>query len=246
MNLPNLVEIKELVNEQEFGPAVRALVALEQRGEASAESQYLLGTVYHRLNRLGQAVDAFKKSLLMDPDFTDSAISLSVIYNDTGHYDEARKIFEKAEKTAKANAGHSSNSVVLDRAIAQKHLELGDLYKRIQRFDAAANEYMKAARLDPKNLEARVNLAKTLAQRGQTKLAKIELEKLVQEYPTHTAARVNLALLLYSIGNVIDARIELQTARVHAPDNELIKTYLALTESATESTVSSDELRDSL
>ncbi len=241
MKQSELVEIKQLIEEQEFQSAIQSLVALDQSGESSAESQYLLGTVFHRLNQLGAAVQAFKRSLLLDPEFTDSAISLSIIYNDTGHYDEASKIFEQAEKSVKENQVSSSNSIVLDKALAQKHVELGDLYKKIQRFDAAAHEYLKATKLDPKNLDARVNLAKTLAQRGQTKLAKRELEKVVEEYPTFIPARVNLALLLYSLGHVVDARMELQTAQLHAPQNELIKTYLALTESATETKLSPED-----
>lgn len=244
MKQSELIEIKKLIDDQEFDSAIHALMALDQSGESSAESQYLLGTIFHRLNRLGDAVQSFKRSLLLDPEFTDSAISLSIIYNDTGHYEEARKIFEQAESSVKENQINSSNSVVLDKALAQKHVELGDLYKKIQRFDAAAHEYLKATKLDSKNLDARVNLAKTLAQRGQSKLAKKELERLVREHPNYIPARVNLALLLYSMGHVVDARMELQAAQLQDPQNELIKTYLALTEAATETTLSPEDIAD--
>ncbi len=242
MKQSELTEIKSLIEEQEFESATHALIALDQSGESSAESQYLLGTIFHRLNKLGDATQAFKRSLLLDPEFTDSAISLSIIYNDTGHYKEARKIFEQAENSVKENQISSSNSVLLDKTLAQKHIELGDLYKKIQRFDAATHEYLKATKLDSKNLNARVNLAKTLAQRGQNKLAKRELEKLVQEHSNHIPARISLALLLYSMGHVVDARMELQAAQQQAPQNELIKTYLALTEAATETSLSPEDV----
>lgn len=239
-----LIQVRELIEEQDFDNAILALNALDRSGESSAESQYLLGTIYHRLNKLGPAVQSFKRSLLLDPTFTDSAISLSIIYNDTGHYEEARKIFEQAEESVKENQINSSNSVVLDKALARKHVELGDLYRNIQRFDAAAHEYLKATKLDDKNLDARVNLAKTLAQRGQSKLAKRELEKVISENPNFIPARVNLALLLYSMGHVVDARMELQQAQVLSPQNELIKTYIALTESATETRLSPEDFAD--
>jgi tetratricopeptide (TPR) repeat protein len=237
----DLEAVKKMVAEKKFREAIEALVAIESGGEATAESQYLLGTVYHRVNHLAEAVNAFKRSLLLDPQFTDSAISLSVIYNDTGHYKEAQEVFERAEKNLQENQGSASHSVILDRELAERHIELGNLYRKLQRFDAAAHEYMKAVRLDPRNLQSRINLAKTLAQRGQTKLAQRELENLIAEHPRHVAARVHLALLLYSMGNAVDARMELSQALLYDPQNKQVRMYLAMTEKATESTMPAGE-----
>ena len=229
-----IAAIRELISQRKLDEAEHALLSLDASGEATAESQYLLGTILHRKNRLMDAVNAFKRSLLLDPQFIDSAISLSVIYNDTGHYQEAREIFEKAESCLQEQ-NSASNSVLLDRELAAKHIDLGNMYRKLQRFDSAANEYMKATRLDPKNLEARINLAKTLAQRGQTKLAHRELTNIIEEHPNYIPARIHLALLYYAIGNTVDARMELAQARQRDPKNEAVKMYLALTEKATES-----------
>lgn len=238
MKRSDLEAIKKLIAQKDLQQAEAALVTLDTNGSATAESQYLLGTLYHRQNLLGEAVNAFKRSLLLDPNFTDSAISLSVIYNDTGHYKEAKEIFEQAEASIRENMGSSpSNSVVLDKELASKHIELGNLYRKLQRFDAAAHEYMKATRLDPKNLNARIQLAKTLAQRGQTKLAQDELENIIKEHPYFIPARVHLALLYYAMGNTVDARMELSQALLHEPQNKMVRMYLAMTEKATESTL---------
>ena len=216
MKRSDLEAVKKLISQRQYREATEALLALDASGEATAESQYLLGTVMHRQNMLGDAVTAFKRSLLLDPNFTDSAISLSVIYNDTGHYKEAQEVFEQAEHSLHENMGVSaSNSVVLDKELAQKHLELGNLYRRLQRFDSAAHEYLKATRLDPRNISPRINLAKTLAQRGQTKLAQKELENIIAENPYHVQARIHLALLLYAMGNTVDARMELSQALLY-------------------------------
>lgn len=242
MKRSDLEAIKRLIAQKQSHEALEALAALDASGESTAESQYLMGTVLHRMNRLGDAVNAFKRSLLLDPGFTDSAISLSVIYNDTGHYKEAQEVFEQAEATLRQNAGASaSNSVVLDRELAQKHIELGNLYRKLQRFDAAAHEYMKATRLDPRNLNARINLAKTLAQRGQTKLAQKELEHIISENPYNVQARIHLALLLYAMGNAVDARMELSQALLYEPQNKQVRMYLAMTEKATESTLPAEQ-----
>jgi tetratricopeptide (TPR) repeat protein len=212
------------------------LLDLDNGGQATAEGQYILGTIYHRENRFAEAVGRFKRSLQLDPNFTDAAISLSIIYNDTGHYQEGAMVFQQAEKAAHRKPGTPSPSIVLSKEISEKHLELGNLYRSLQRFDEAANEYLKAARIDGENIDARILLAKTHGQRGQMILAQQELERLVREKPDHISARVHLALLYYAVGNVVDAQIELQEAQQKDPSNGQVKMYLDMTRQATEST----------
>jgi tetratricopeptide (TPR) repeat protein len=182
-------------------------------------------------------VDRFKRALQLDPHFTDAAISLSIIYNDTGHYQEGAQVFAQAEKAAMRKSTAPTPSIVLAREISNKHLELGNLYRRLQRFDEAANEFLKAGRVDPENFEARILLAKTHGQRGQMRLAQQELESLVREQPDNVPARIHLALLYYAIGNAVDAQIELQEALLKEPNNQQVKMYIDMTRQATESTI---------
>jgi tetratricopeptide (TPR) repeat protein len=234
----SLEEIKKLISLRQQDEAQRALLQMDARGESNAESQYLLGTIHHRKNELAQAVNCFKRALQLDPKFTDAAISLSVIYNDTGHYQEGKAVFQQAEKSIDKNRSSTpTHSIVLAKEIAQKHVELGNLYRSLERFDEAANEYLKASRLDSQNFESRILLAKIHAQRGQLRLAHEELQNLVKQNPNFVPARVHLALLYYAMGNTVDAQIELSEAHVKDPTNEQVKMYLAMTKQATQSTL---------
>lgn len=233
----NLEDAKRLIAGGHLAAAKDLLLDLDNAGQGTAESQYLLGTILHRENRFAEAVDRFKRSLQLDPHFTDAAISLSIIYNDTGHYQEGKMVFEQAEKAAHRKPGTPSPSIVLSKEISAKHMELGNLYRSLQRFDEAANEYLKAARVDPENVDSRILLAKTHGQRGQVKLAQQELENLVREKPENISARVHLALLYYAIGNVVDAQIELQEAQLKDPGNRQVRMYMDMTRLATESTI---------
>lgn len=231
-----LDEIKKFLAEHNYNEAKRLLIDFDATGEATAESNYLLGTIFHRDNQLPEAVEAFKRSLLLDPNFTDSAISLSIIYNDIGHYQEGKSVFQQAQKSIEKKATNTlSPSVILSAEIAKKHLELGNLYRKVQRFDEAANEFLKAKRANPENLDARILLAKVQGQRGQLKLAHQELLELVKEHPSYIPARTHLALLYYAMGNTVDAQMELQQALHYDPNNQQVKTYLSMTEQATES-----------
>jgi tetratricopeptide (TPR) repeat protein len=231
----NLEDAKRLLAQGHWEAAKDLLMDLDNGGLGSAELQYILGTIYHRENRFAEAVDRFKRSLQIDPHFTDAAISLSIIYNDTGHYQEGKMVFEQAEKAAVKKTGAPSPSIVLSKEISAKHMELGNLYRSLQRFDEAANEFLKASRVDSENIDARILLSKTHGQRGQMKLAQQELENLVREKPEHISARIHLALLYYAIGNVVDAQIELHEAQLKDPSNQQVKMYLELTRQATES-----------
>ena len=234
----SILDAKKLLAQGHTAAAKDLLVDLDHAGQSTAELQYLLGTILHRENKFAEAVDRFKRALQIDPHFTDAAISLSIIYNDTGHYQEGKQVFEQAEKAAfRQSPGTPTPSIVLARDISQKHLELGNLYRRLQRFDEAANEFLKASRVDPENVEARILLAKTHGQRGQMKQAQIELESLVRQHPDHVPARVHLALLYFALGNTVDAQIELHEAQLKEPNNEQVKMYLEMTRSATESTI---------
>lgn len=230
-------DAKKLLAQGHTAAAKDLLMDLDNGGQSTAELQYLLGTIFHRENRFAEAVDRFKRALQIDPHFTDAAISLSIVYNDTGHYQEGKQIFEQAEKAAFHKSPLPTPSIVLAREISQKHLELGNLYRKLQRFDEAANEFLKASRVDPENLDARILLAKTHGQRGQMRQAQTELEKLVREHPDHAPARVHLALLYYALGNVVDAQIELHEAQLKEPSNEQVKMYINMTRQATESTI---------
>jgi tetratricopeptide (TPR) repeat protein len=233
----NVEDAKRLLAQGHTAAAKDLLLDLDAAGESTAETQYILGTIYHRENKFAEAVDRFKRSLQLDPNFTDAAISLSIIYNDTGHYQEGAQVFAQAEKAAMRKSAAPTPSIVLAREISNKHLELGNLYRRLQRFDEAANEFLKAGRVDPENFEARILLAKTHGQRGQMRLAQQELENLVREQPDNVPARVHLALLYYAIGNAVDAQIELQEALLKEPNNQQVKMYISMTRQATESTI---------
>lgn len=228
---------KKLLAQGHHQAAKDLLMDMDSAGESTAEIQYLLGTIFHRENNFGEAVERFKRSLQLDSNFTDAAISLSIIYNDTGHYQEGKTVFEHAEKSAVGKAGSPTPSIVLSREISSRHVELGNLYRKLQRFDEAANEFLKASRVDPANIESRILLAKTHGQRGQMKVAQEELEKLCGEYPDHVPARVHLALLYYAVGNVVDAQIELQEAQMKEPNNKQVRMYLDMTRQATESII---------
>jgi tetratricopeptide (TPR) repeat protein len=222
--------IQELLGRRDFK---RAEELIRKRLEAepdSSDAYYLQGVSLYFQGHLGQAVESFRRSLELDPRHTDSAICLSVLFNDIGKYDEARKVFEQANQSVAHK--RTGDDLDVDRKFAVKHLELADLYFRYRRYDEAIEEYGKAALLDPQTLEIRIRRAKAFAKKGFTTRAIQELQQLKNEHGDYVPARIQLGLLHYSQGNVLDAELEWEAVADFDPTNREAQAYLEMAKQA--------------
>lgn len=172
---------------------------------------------------------------MLNPKHTDAAISLSVIYNDIGKYDDAKKFIKSQTKRFKLKK--PGNDFLLDRKFSIKHIELGDLYFKFHRYDEALDDYSKAQQLDPNQTLTRIKIAKVYAKKGFVSRAIQELQQLCIENETDVEARVQLGLMHFSQGNVIDAQIEWEKAREIEPADKEVSTYLSMARQATETSL---------
>lgn len=228
-------------NSLKGGNTSEARLLLEQvlgKDPDNAEAYYLLANVFHQAGEIGKAIKAFNKVLSLDDGHTDAAIGLSVLYNDIGRYDEAKKVFDTASERVK----HKSNGPMIDdqhinRKFSHKHFELAELYMTYGRFDEALFEYNKAVQLDPENLGPRVKVAKVYAKKGFIAKAFDELKKLKNEHPEYVPARIALGILYYGNGNIIEAQTEWERVLSKDPGNHEAAMYLNLSRTATETTL---------
>lgn len=213
-----------------------ALVIFEDLIDTNPEhiqAYFYLGNIFHMKGQIGKAIRAFNKVLSLDPNHTDASISLSVLLNDIGKYEEAKKIYDEADKNVKINTtGITDNHI--NKKFSLKHFEIAELYLTYNRFEEAIFEYNKAIGLDPEHLELRIKLAKVYAKKGFIAKAFEELKKLKRENPGYSEARVALGLLYYGNGNILEAQNEWQAALYKDPANTEIKMYLELSRSASE------------
>jgi tetratricopeptide (TPR) repeat protein len=222
--------IEELLSKREFAKAEALIREKLKQDPQSADAHYLLGVFHYFQGHLGQTVESMRKALSCDPQHTDAAICLSVLYNDIGKYDDAKRIFEQANQSVAHK--HTSRDVGIDRKFAVKHLELADLYFRYRRYDEAIEEYGKAALLDPQTLDIRIRRAKAFAKKGFLTRAMQELQALKHEQPNYVPARIQLGLLHYSQGNVLDAELEWEAVLDIEPTHREAVAYLEMAKQA--------------
>lgn len=190
---------------------------------------YLLGYVYSKRGKFKKAILAFQKTLNLDAFHTEAAIALSSLYNDVGKYKEGASIFFKAKKRLeKTQPGHDPR---INRALAEKHFEIGRQYMQFERYLEAHHEFAKALNLEPENIAAAIQMAKCLSRTGDKEGAIILLKKSLESQPKNTDAKVQLGILYHSLQRLSDAHREWQEALSVDPENRPAQMYLSMLDS---------------
>jgi tetratricopeptide (TPR) repeat protein len=228
----------ELFNKNSLSKAMKLFEEVIDINSKSEIAYFYIGNIFHIKGQLGKAVKAFNKVLELDPNHTDASISLSVILNDIGKYEEAKSIFDKANNHVKKE-NQGLNDPHINKKFAAKHYEIAEMYFTYNRYDEALFEYEKSSGLDPDNLEVRIKIAKVYSKKGFISKALEVLKKLRSEHVNYIPARIAIGLLHYGSGNVLEAQTEWQNALQKDPGNEELQMYLKLSTSATETTLNS-------
>ena len=232
-----LKRAKEAFQKNDLKTAALFLNEVIDQNPNSTEAFFCLANVFHVRGELGKAIKAFQRVLELDPHHTDAAISLSVIYNDIGKYEEAKAIFEKANNQVKNTQQQGVSDPHLNKKFSLKHYEIAEMYASYGRCEEALFEYNKAATLDPDNLEIRIKMAKTYTKKGFTSKAFDELKRLKNEHPGYMPARIAMGLLYYGNGNIIEAQAEWQNVLSRDPQHPEATMYIQLSRTASETTI---------
>ncbi len=232
-----LKKAKEAFQKNDLKTASLLLHEVIEQNPNSTEGFFHLANVFHIRGELGKAIKAFQRVLELDPHHTDAAISLSVILNDIGKYEEAKSIFDRANNNVKNAQGQGISDPHLNKKFSLKHYEIAEMYSSYSRYEEALFEYNKATTLDPDNLEIRIKVAKTYTKKGFTSKALEELKRLKNEHPGYMPARIALGLLYYGNGNIIEAQAEWQNVLTREPNHAEASMYVNLSRGATETTV---------
>ncbi len=217
-------KIQDLLSQRQFSQAESLIKKRLQEDPKNPDIHYLQGVFYYFQGQVGLTVENLKKALELNSKHTDAAVCLSVLLNDIGKYDDAKRVFEQANQSIAHKQPRENTEI--NRKFAVKHLEIADLYFRYRRYDEAIEEYGKAAHLDPTFLDTRIRRAKAYAKKGFLTRAMQELQHLKLEQPWFIPARIQLGLLHYSQGNVLDAELEWESIRDIDPTHREALAYL--------------------
>ncbi|MFW5887270.1 MAG: tetratricopeptide repeat protein [Bacteriovoracia bacterium] len=226
----------EHVKQKQFQEALNIYNAIVEQVPDCSEAHFQRGVLFNMKGDLGKAMRCYQAVLELDSEHADAAISLSILLNDIGRYEEAKNVFTKVnDRVKQADSGVEDPHI--NRKFSMKHYELAEMYASYNRYDEALFEYNKAVGLNPQNYEIRLKIAKLYAKKGFKAKAFEELMQLKNESPDYLPAKMALGLLHFESSNVFEARTEWQTVLQKDPMHQEARMYLQLSEAATETTV---------
>src|SRR5260370_6596562 len=105
--------------------------------------------------------------------------------------------------------------------------DLGNLFYAQNNMDAAVSEFQSALRMNPKDVDARVNLALAYGQQNNGDAAIRELRAAKRLDPGNLDVRQNLGSLLMQLHLNADAVVEMRELEAMAPESAVCHVCLA-------------------
>lgn len=190
-----------------------ARTLIERRPQWSA-AHGLLGVVLRAEGRTGEAVEALKAALAVNPDDAEASLALGNLLIRTGRFAEA-----EAHYRARL-AGHPAD--------AGAHYHLGALAVERGALSEAEAHLQRAIALDPDLADAhyQLGLARLMQQRVEPAMA--DLREAIRLQPGMAAAHYNLAVACFMRGDLAAARRHCRDALALAPDDVQAQQFAAM------------------
>ena len=165
-----------------------------------------LGLAYATLKRFDDAVDAFRKALVLNPYYTDVRNDLGMALVLAGKRQEG-----KAEFLAAFNDPTNPTPEISAR-------NLGQAYFEEKNYAQAANWFRSSVNRNKAYPDAYLGLADAMVALGRAEDALSTLETGASEVPDSTAIQLALGEAYYRAGRFADARARLEDARKKDPN----------------------------
>jgi tetratricopeptide (TPR) repeat protein len=219
-------QAKESFIEGDYSTAEPLLHQALLQNNKDPQVYQMLATLFYDKGQFNKAIKAFKKALEIDPAYTDASVGLSIILNDIGRYEEAKTVFTDAQE--RLNETKKQTDPFIEDRITQKHLELGDLYFQIEKYEDALEQYFKAKKLSNNPSQLILKVAECYMKLHKEQRATQELQLFLRDYPQNIEARVRLGIYLYQMNRVYEAAEEWERVLIRDPHNSDAKHYLQL------------------
>lgn len=171
----------------------------------AADVWNILGVASQSLGNISMALNAFKKSIEINPSFSDSYSNLGVVLLTIGEIDAAMQACKRA--------------IDLKPDYAEAHYNLGNVLRQKGDHDTAVLSYKKTLKINPNHNNARNNLGNILKDQGNLLQAKEAFLFVVSRDPNHVDAFNNLGAIQKELGDLDGAMDSYKRALALRPDH---------------------------
>ena len=191
-------------------------VRVAHRPNPDAYRLYLLGLgrLTHRGLSVNEAADAFRQAIDQDSLFAPaySGLSMALSLMPWFHHTPSPEVHDQVILAAR-------HALRLDSTLALPHVALGMTDMQAYEWNPAATELATAVRLDPTNVEARVQYARLLRVTNRYPEALAQLQAAKSADPASALVLSHLAWTYFVAGRLDSARVEMRHAFETDPTN---------------------------
>jgi len=213
--LPDSSEIQGLLasaylNSGDASSAVKFVQSLISQKPNDAAAYRLLGDIDFRVNNRAEAIDAYNRSIELDPTQAGTRLELGNLFIEKGDNSSAAEVFRAAVQALPYDV-----DLKLALALAED---------RLDRFEAARAAYEEVLRLRPRQVVASNNLAALIADGWPHDKKLLEqARRLAESHRNSTNPTLidTLGWVEYRLGNLDDAVRLLQSAALDGDDAEI-------------------------
>ncbi len=224
--LPEALDRAEAMAQQgQWEEAEALLLDLHGRFPDFADICNRMGYLYHQRGELALARDFLEKAVRLNPDYTEASLNLALTCNEQGDYQRAEEVVGRAQDRTRHH--HPSLDPFVAGKLANKHRELGDIYRALGMLSDAADQFSKALALAPSFTDIQVRLGVTLREMGALDEAVEALARAAERRPDFPDARIQLGITWFSKGFVDRAVEEWKETLRRNPGNPKAAMYLS-------------------
>lgn len=217
---------KKAFEEKKYDVALLYLEKVAGEKNNFADVYNMLGLIYYINSRFEDAIRCFTRAIEINPNYTEAALSLSVVYNELGQFDKSGALYMSAKETGGSSKPYLDPYVM--GKLANMHDSLATIYKDLGYYAEAAQEYRKALNLRPEFVDIKTNLGAVYRDMKDYPGAVKELEDAIRLNPDYPTARIQLGLTYYVMGQHEKAKTEWLKVLRGFPENKMAQMYLNL------------------
>jgi tetratricopeptide (TPR) repeat protein len=204
-----------------------------RREPGYADIHNLVGICLSLCGETDAALEAFQVAVSLNPRYVEALLNQAITLQDLGRYTEGQVAYEAASE-ADVEEGVGRFPAVLAGRLANKLMEVGDLYLEGGALTEAVEQFRRALELRPRFADIRNRLGRTLLEMGNGEAAVREFDRTLQINPGFLEARINLGLAWYRMGDPDRARQEWRRCEEQRPGNAQVASYLGMLERGAE------------
>jgi tetratricopeptide (TPR) repeat protein len=200
MDLKHLTvaEIDDLIGHGQVDEAEEALISIYRNNPDFADICNRLGQIYYQKGEYTRAREFLDKAVRLNPDYTEASLNLAVTLNELKQYGRAKEVIEQAQ--FRATRKRTPLEPFIAGKLANKHKDIGDIYRELGMLTESVAEYRKALNVSPGFPDIQVKLAVTLRETGMTEEALELLIRATEHRPDYLDARIQLGITYFSRG----------------------------------------------